>query len=161
MKYLLDANVLIEAYRRYYAFDLAPKFWDELINHSEKGKIVCIDRVKRELLKGNDELADWIDRCSCPFLNTGDPKTLTAYAEVMQWAMDEPRFFPEAKSEFARVADAWIVAYAKAHDCVVTTMEMPDRNGRRRIKIPDACDVFSVPYVNTFSMLRQLGVKFT
>jgi len=29
--YVLDANVFIEAARRYYAFDIAPKFWDTLI----------------------------------------------------------------------------------------------------------------------------------
>ncbi|MCG7301294.1 DUF4411 family protein [Brevibacterium ravenspurgense] len=28
--YLLDANVLIEAKNRYYAFDIAPGFWDWL-----------------------------------------------------------------------------------------------------------------------------------
>lgn len=29
--YLLDANVLMEAARRYYAFDIAPGFWQALI----------------------------------------------------------------------------------------------------------------------------------
>jgi hypothetical protein len=29
--YVLDADVFIEASRRYYAFDIAPKFWDSLI----------------------------------------------------------------------------------------------------------------------------------
>lgn len=27
MKYLVDANVLIKAKNRYYAFDIAPGFW--------------------------------------------------------------------------------------------------------------------------------------
>lgn len=30
MKYCLDANVFVEAHRRYYAFDIAPPFWRAL-----------------------------------------------------------------------------------------------------------------------------------
>ena len=29
--FLLDANVLINAARHYYAFDIAPVFWDKLL----------------------------------------------------------------------------------------------------------------------------------
>ena len=39
---VIDANVLIEAYRRYYAFDLAPNFWGEIVNHVGAEKIVNI-----------------------------------------------------------------------------------------------------------------------
>ncbi len=33
---------VIDAYRRYYAFDLAPKFWGEIVNHVGAEKIVKI-----------------------------------------------------------------------------------------------------------------------
>ncbi len=55
--YVLDANVFIEAARRYYAFDLVPRFWESLIHHAAKGRIESIDRVKQELDKGKDEIA--------------------------------------------------------------------------------------------------------
>jgi len=38
-RYILDANVFIEATRRYYAFDLAPKFWDSLVHYAANGQI--------------------------------------------------------------------------------------------------------------------------
>jgi hypothetical protein len=63
--YVLDANVFIEAKRRYYAFDIAPKFWDSLIQHADNGEIESIDKVKKELEKGKgkngeeDDLARW------------------------------------------------------------------------------------------------------
>jgi len=63
--YVLDANVFIEAARRYYAFDIAPPFWDILLQHAENGVIESIDWVKKELEKGKgkegeeDELARW------------------------------------------------------------------------------------------------------
>jgi hypothetical protein len=35
-KYLLDSNVFIEAYRRYYSFDICPGFWDCLVHTSNE-----------------------------------------------------------------------------------------------------------------------------
>lgn len=60
-KYLLDANVFIEAKRRYYAFDLCPGFWDCLVSHHQGDRIQSIDRVKQELERG-DDLLQW----ACP-----------------------------------------------------------------------------------------------
>jgi hypothetical protein len=59
--YVLDANVFIEAARRYYAFDIAPAFWQALINFASSGRVISIDRVKAELDRGNDELTEWVD----------------------------------------------------------------------------------------------------
>ena len=57
--YVLDTNVFIEAARRYYAFDIAPHFWQMLNDHANHGHILSIDRVKVELERGKDELAEW------------------------------------------------------------------------------------------------------
>lgn len=57
--YVLDANVFIEASRRYYAFDIAPSFWQILIDHAGKGQVLSIDHIKVELERGKDELAKW------------------------------------------------------------------------------------------------------
>lgn len=56
--YILDSNVFMEAHNRYYAFDIAPGFWDALIGHAETGRIISIDRVKKELDKGEDDLTN-------------------------------------------------------------------------------------------------------
>lgn len=58
-EFVLDANVFIEAARRYYAFDLAPGFWESLIHYAKNGRIRSIDRVKQELERGKDQLAEW------------------------------------------------------------------------------------------------------
>ena len=57
--YILDANVFIEAAKRYYAFDIAPLFWDGLKLHANAGRVKSIDRVKDEIDRGNDQLKDW------------------------------------------------------------------------------------------------------
>jgi len=58
-RYVLDTNVLIKAARRYYAFDIAPSFWAALVDLASDGRVVSIDRVKGEIDRGKDDLADW------------------------------------------------------------------------------------------------------
>jgi Domain of unknown function (DUF4411) len=59
-RYLLDANAFIEAHRRYYAFDLCPGYWEALLAYHAAGRLYSIDRVRDELLQGDDPLADWV-----------------------------------------------------------------------------------------------------
>ena len=59
MKYLLDANVFIEAHQRYYAFNLCPGFWKSLIWHHKQNRIYSIDRIELELKGSGDDLYKW------------------------------------------------------------------------------------------------------
>jgi len=160
--YLLDANVFMEAARRYYAFDLAPSFWQALIDHAGKGRVLSIDRVKAEIDRGGDRLRDWASSdFHQSFRSTGEPDVIESYRQIMAWAYSQSQFTDAAKAEFARAdnADAWVVAYAKAKRCLVVTHEQFDPNVRARIPTPNVCQAFSVQYVDTFKMLRDLGVR--
>jgi len=57
-------------------------------------------------------------------------------------------------------ADGWLVAYAKVKGCVVVTHELPSPDVRRKVPIPNVCRAFNVQFVDTFEMLRTLGVRF-
>lgn len=160
--YLLDTNVFIEAARRYYAFDIAPAFWQSLIDLAADGRVVSIDRVKAEIDRGKDDLSAWANgHFRGTFVTTGDPDVLAIYQNIMIWAQGQTQFTDAAKAEFALAnnADAWVVAYAAAKGCVVVTHELLDPNVRRKIPIPNACQAFNVSYVDTFQMLRALGVR--
>jgi hypothetical protein len=78
----------------------------------------------------------------------------------MAWAHANDQFTMAAKANFSRAdnADAWVVAYARAKGCVVVTHEQFDPNVRRDIPIPNVCQAFGVQNVDTFQMLRDLGV---
>jgi len=52
LQYILDANVFIEAYKRYYAFDLCPGFWRSIEHYGAQGKLASIDRVRDVLREG-------------------------------------------------------------------------------------------------------------
>jgi hypothetical protein len=158
--YVLDANVLIEAARHYYVFDIVPPFWQMLIDHANNSLVLSIDRVKFELESGKDELAEWANGSfHDQFASTEEEDVIAAYRKIMVWSQGQAQFTPGAKAEFARVADGWLVAYALAKVCIVVTREQFNSEAKARIKIPNVCRAFGVQYVDTFEMMRELGVR--
>lgn len=163
MKYVLDANVLIEAHRRYYSFDLVPSFWDKLKSLATNGNIITIEKIKDEICRGDstdDPLSTWFSSEFCDFsMPIDDQEVLESYAEIIQWAQDNEQFNPSAKSEFASVGDSWLIAYAKAKNCTVVTHEQFKPEVKKRILIPNVCKAFNITYIDTFDMLRRLNTK--
>ena len=160
LKYILDANVFIEAYRHYYAFDVCPGFWASITHYGEQGILGSIDRVRDELKK-EDDLGQWRSDISAAFFHPTDTDdVIEAYADVIKWAQGLTRLTPAAKGEFADDADAWLVAYAKTKGLLMVTHEESAPLSQKKLKIPDVCDGFGIKYKNSFQMLRELGVTY-
>ncbi len=160
-QFVLDACVFIEAARRYYAFDIAPKFWDSLIAEAENGKVCSIDRVFQELKQGGDELSDWAKkRFRKWFFSTAQTPVIKQYCHVMKWVENNQQFEAVAKRQFAEGADGWVVAYALVHKSVVVTQETPRPDIKRKVPIPNVCQQFQVQHIDTFAMMRKLGIVF-
>lgn len=160
--FLLDANVFIEAKRRYYAFDLCPGFWESLIWNYRQNRILSINQVKKELEDGKDELSKWITSkmpLDC-FISTNTALVSNWFGKMQAWVQGQSQFLDEAKAEFAAKPDCWLVAYAKANDFILVTQEVLNPAVRRKIPIPNVCKAFDVDYIDTFGMLKTLGVKF-
>ena len=160
VKYILDANIFIEAKNRYYAFNLCPGFWDSLLHHNSVGNLESIDRVEKELLEGKDNLATWCKKSTDLFASTDNKFVLADYGDIIQWVQSQERFNDAAKSEFSRGIDAWIIAYAKANNAIVVTQEASAPKSRKDVKIPDVCNHFNIKCKSTFDMLKKLGVVF-
>lgn len=161
-QYVIDTNVLIEAKNRYYAFDLAPAFWEALIEKASSGILCSIDRVRDETNRGNDELKEWVnDRFSRWCVSTDATEIIEAYRRIMLWAMGNTQYTDAAKAEFARLenADAWVVAYAMVTGCIVVTHEVYNAAIRKEMPIPNVCREFGVDYITTFDMMRNLGIR--
>jgi len=161
--YILDANVFISAHRQYYSFDFAPSFWEALEKSAGQSALCSIDRIHEELTCSSepDDLHEWSGGSFREYFEKTDgTDIIQTYAELQQWANSSTHFLIEAKSEFASNADAWLIAYAKARGGTLVTHEAYNRDKKNRILIPVVCEEFNVPYINTFDMLRQLGIKF-
>ena len=158
-KYVLDTNVFIQAHRRWYQFSFAQGFWTFLVDQHRNNVLTSIDKVRGEIKKG-DELYDWM-RTSAPgslFASTRQVSIGQNYSELINWVMANPRYDGAAKAQFARDADCWVMAFAKAHGATVVSHEVSSQ-AKGRVKMPDVCQQFSIDYRNTFYMLDSLHAQ--
>jgi hypothetical protein len=95
------------------------------------------------------------------FVSTNRAEVVEAYRQIMGWALRQTHYTSAARAEFSRAsnADAWVVACSMADQCVAVTHEQLNPDIGRKIPIPNVCLAFDVPYVDTFQMLRDLGVR--
>ena len=151
--YVLDTNVFIDAANAYYAFDLAPGYWDFLVHLFNSHHAVSIKSVYDELGEAGDgdPLKGWAKQNKQHFI-APDSRVVARFQQVMKWAEDN--YEAPAVREFRRVADSWIVAHALANGWVVVTHEKSAPRSKKRIKIPDACAALGVECLNPFTMLR-------
>lgn len=91
--YVLDANVFIEAARRYYAFDIVPVYWDTLVDRAKAGRVLSIDRVKKEIERGKDDLAKWVKTVFYSwFDSTNQPDVIADYQAIIKWVVIQTQF---------------------------------------------------------------------
>jgi hypothetical protein len=158
---VLDANAFIQPHRRFYPFDICPAYWDALRWHHPRGGVCSIDRVCDELERGEDVLLGWAKKLPKGFfVSTGELDTVSWYRQLAEWVNAEPQYLPRAREEFAVAADGWLVAYAKANNGCVVTLEEFDPLIKKKVPIPNLCKAFDVEYLTPFDMLRRLKVVF-
>ena len=85
--YVLDTNVFIDAANAYYAFDLAPGYWDFLVRLFVSQHAVSIKSVYDELgdAGDGDPLKDWAKQHKQHFI-APDSRVVACYQQVMAWA---------------------------------------------------------------------------
>ena len=160
-RYVLDANILINAYHDYYPIDLFPGFWEFIDHHISEGRVLIIDRVRAEI-KNPPQLVQWIERTTNGvFVPTAiQPAIADSYGQMADWVQENPQYLPAAGDKFARDADGWLIAYASVSSSVVVTNEVFDPNVRIRVPIPNLCDEFDVECKNALELLRDLDAHF-
>jgi hypothetical protein len=166
MEYCLDTSVYTQAHRTYYAFDLAPGFWRSLRIHADNGVITSPIAVFLEIVKGNDELAEWVKDNKGILFSEPDEKVVEIYRQIADFANSNYQDEHWIRS-FLDGADPWVIAHAKAYDLIAVTMEGNKGNeeispkSKRfigRIKIPNMCGHFGVKCVSTFELIRALKI---
>jgi hypothetical protein len=165
--FILDTNCFIQSHRITYPLDVFTTFWEKIKSLSYERKITSIDKVRDEIFKNDDELKEWIEK-NLPedfFQNTETQNIIDNYIRIAQWADSKKDHYHEkAIKDFLKDdnADAWLIAYALTinEDCIIVTQEKSEPNRKSKIKIPDVCIAFGLPYKNLIEMFRMLGEKF-
>lgn len=158
--YLLDADVLMDAANRYYAFDLAPNFWTWLEGRHHAGDLCSVVAIRDEVQAGRGDLATWASQLDSRFWLADSSASLGAVGRLAGWAADPQRQYrPAAVAEFMGSGDIRLIAAAAAGDHTVVTHEQPRPEAVRRIMIPDACDALRVRWASPFPVFRHLGLR--
>jgi len=158
MAYLLDANVFMEANRRYYGLDFCPAFWEWIVEAHARRSVFSIEQVRDEIEAGDDELTTWARERGEEFFLPPDEAMLGSLGKVARWVQGQG-YRPAAVSTFLDDADYYLVSYAHAHGHTVVTHEVPS-DGVKRVKIPNVCIGMKVKYMSSFTMLRRERARF-
>lgn len=168
MKYCLDTNVLIEPSKGWYAFDIAPSFWEALLDWNEQNIVCSIQPVFDEIIKHKEEsdLVQWVELNHKTFFLPIDESTLVQYTYIAN--LVSTLYESYLVEDFLKCADPFVIAYTKAHDLILVTDEKPRNEGKspngkiggKKIKIPNVCDRVNVRYISTTDMLRDLKFRF-
>lgn len=157
--YLFDANVFIDAWQEYYAIDIAPGFWIQLLDKAP-GKIVVIESIEKEILKGGDALSEWYKEHKSAFVTFTIPTSdvLHAYKVIINSIVKNEQYNELAKSKYADCADSWLCAYGKAHSATIVTHEKYAKNIKRQVKIPNVCKEFGIRYIRLDQFMREVSI---
>lgn len=163
MLYLLDANVLIDAHNKYYAFDMVPEFWDWLLHCAIAETIAMPLETFEEVRGGADAKKDLLNQWVCrddveELLVLQEEINTDALANVMAAYGADLN-----DNEIEQVGrDPFLIAYghvATASRCVVSNEVSKPSKQRANQKVPDVCRKLGVQCCDTFTRLRQLGFR--
>jgi len=157
--YCLDSNVLIQAWQKYYSPKYCPSYWDVLNELGSEDRIFIPSMVYDEIVKTDDDLSVW--------LKGSNIKVKPITADVTQilksiYAADPNHKHLVDSKKGRSLADPWVIAHAiKEGAIVVTKEEKVTALNSTKIKIPNVCDNMGVNWINDYSMVEQLGLKFS
>jgi Domain of unknown function (DUF4411) len=157
--YCLDANVLIQAWQKYYSFDLCPDYWKLLNELGEKGRILLPRKVEEEILHTEDKLAVWLKSSKISILDIdGD---VTRCLKEIYDANPLHRYLVDNTKQRS-LADPWIIAHAKKEGACVVTKEgkVSDQNSSR-IKIPNVCENMGIRWIDDFQFVHEVNIRFS
>ncbi len=159
-KFLIDANVFITAHRQLYPFDIAPGFWEQLVEKAS-GKIIIIEEVQKEILKGQDILVEWYETEKTKFqiLGIPDQDVIESYKKIINSVNDNEQYKQSVKDKFASSADSWLCAHGLASGETIVTLEKYEAESKKKIKIPNVCEEFGINYIDLLQFMREIGIR--
>jgi len=158
--FLLDANTYIQAKNLHYQMSFCPAYWSWLDLQYEKSSLASIQTVYEELADGDDELSEWVKGRKEHFIPVSRDEIQDQFSLVAQHVAELDGKKPEFVAEFLAKADPWLVATAAVIGGTVVTHELRVPENSTKVKIPNVCDAFGVPYITTFQLLNRLDAKF-
>lgn len=157
-KYCLDANVLIQAWQKYYNPKFCPDYWEILIELGKQDKIFIPEYVYEEIIRTEDDLSKWLKNSKIPIKKVSE-QVANCLKNIYSANPNHINLVDNTKAR--SLADPWVIAhsiYEKA--IVVTKEEKVTALNSNKIKIPNVCDNMGVRWINDFQFIDELDIKF-
>ncbi|NLR63269.1 DUF4411 family protein [Chitinophaga varians] len=157
-KYCIDANVLIQAWQKYYNPKFCPDYWNVLIELGKQGVIFIPEMVYEEIIRTEDDLSKWLKNSKIPIHKMSEPVTLC----LQRIFSNNPLHKNLVDNTKARsLADPWVIAHALNENAtVVTKEEKVTALNSVKIKIPNVCENMGVRWINDFEFIQELDLQF-
>ncbi len=157
-RYCLDANVLIQAWQKYYAPSICPTYWDILSVIGQQNKLFLPEMVYEEITRTEDDLSKWLKSSQIPILKIDEDVTICL--QSIYSANPKHKYLVDNTKQRS-LADPWVIAHAmKEKAIIVTKEEKVTALNSNRIKIPNVCDNMNLEWINDFQLVKELGLLF-
>jgi hypothetical protein len=157
--FCLDANVLIQAWQKYYSPKICPNYWDVLDYLGTQNIVFIPEMVYDEIVRTDDDLSKWLKTSKIP-IRKFDEQTTKCLKDI--YSADPKHKFLVDNTKARSLADPWVIAHALSENAVVVTKEEKvTALNSKKIKIPNVCDKMNVPWINDFQLIEVLGIKFS
>lgn len=158
-RYCLDANVLIQAWQKYYNPKFCPDYWKILNELGRQEAIFIPELVFEEITRTEDDLSKWLKGSDIPIRKITEPVTVC----LQEMYSTNPLHQNLVDNTKARsLADPWVIAHALHENAtVVTKEEFVTAMNSNRIKIPNVCANMGIRWINDFQFIDESGITFT
>jgi hypothetical protein len=153
LPFWLDSNSLIESKDRWYPFSQVPKFWSFTGAEIENGSIRAPHAVYKELVAGNDQLAEWVRNRKANLSVLPDECIFQEMKKIADHV--QKNYKRNQYEEFLIGADPWLIATAKCMGGTIITGESKSR--KQKIRIPTICNEFGVPFGEIWAVVHHFN----
>jgi len=158
-KYCLDANVLIQAWQKYYSPKFCPEYWTVLDQLGKQDIIFIPKMVYDEITRTDDDLSKWLKKSNIPVAEIDE--NVTNFLKMIFAANPSHQNLVD-NTKNRSLADPWVIAHAiNVNAIVVTKEEKITAINTTKIKIPNVCDNMGIPWINDFQLIEKLNIVFS
>jgi predicted nucleic acid-binding protein len=158
-KYCLDANVLIEAWQKYYSPEICPDYWTVLNELGSQDIIFLPEEVYKEITRTDDDLSKWLKDSNIPEYKI-DAHVTECLKRIYAQNPEHQKLVDNTKNR--SLADPWVIAHAlKENATLVTKEEKMTASNSKKVKIPNVCENMGITWINDFQFLRELNINFS
>ena len=159
IKFCLDANVLIQAWQKYYNPKFCPDYWKILIELGKREIIFIPEIVYEEITRTEDELSKWLKTSKIPTEKISESVTI-CLKKIYATDPEHKKLVDNIRGR--SLADPWIIAHAMDKNAIVVTKENKETAlNSKRIRIPNVCENMGIKWINDFQFIERLDIKFS